>query len=124
MKSQGILQSILSHSSLFTFRGSEIETDSYDKEDVSFAVQQLLMKYLPDDKLTQALMKKRDKPPNPVVRNKKSTELSFETLQYLKKYNIINEKNKKLNQELKTKTPRFLDVTALKLQTKLASNKQ
>lgn len=81
------------------------------------------MKYLPDDKLTQALMKKRDKPPKPmVVRNKKSTELSFETLQYLKKYNIIDDKNKKLNQELKT--PRFLDVTALKLQKKLASNKQ
>ncbi|EEZ97356.2 hypothetical protein TcasGA2_TC011176 [Tribolium castaneum] len=65
---------------------SEVTRESdCDQTDVSCAVQQLLMKYLPEDKLAKAINK-----PRPIKDNQfkppLNTDFSFATLQYMKKF--------------------------------------
>lgn len=66
--------------------GSETPTE------ISFAVKQLLMKYLPDDQLAKVAQRQ---PPAPLFVNKHPAmvagrpEFSFASVQYMKKYNLL-----------------------------------
>ncbi|XP_044262091.1 uncharacterized protein LOC123009681 [Tribolium madens] len=120
LKDIGVNLSPIQESSEVT-RESDLD-ENCDQTDVSCAVQQLLMKYLPEDKLAKAINKplptkeKHFKPPL-------NTDFSFATLQYMKKYNLIDgntKKGQKVGKNLsETTNPKILDVTALKLQPKL-----
>lgn len=95
------------------FRGSEL-----NETDISCAVQQLLMKYLPEDKLAKAI----NKPKQPLAKftPPTNTEFSFATLQYMQKYNLIgNKSDQGIRNKIPETNPKILDVTALKLQPKL-----
>jgi hypothetical protein len=103
------------------FRESELDVDNCNQSEISCAVQQLLMKYLPEDKLAKAInrpvqqkpkLKEKFKPAN--------SEFSFATLQYMKKYNIIDgRKPRDVHKKTVQDNSKILDVTALKLQPKL-----
>ncbi|KRT80478.1 hypothetical protein AMK59_7005 [Oryctes borbonicus] len=104
----------------------------YSPTEISFAVKQLLMKYLPNDqlmKLTQLDLNQTKTTPFECRKEDSFTrrrpEFSFATIQYMKKYNLLTsdsmlppqttQSNKKwTNDPLK-----ILDVTVLKQQPKL-----
>ncbi|RZB41651.1 uncharacterized protein BDFB_006259 [Asbolus verrucosus] len=126
LKSIGVNLSPIQETNEMT-EGSDLESKNFDSSEVSFAVKQLLMKYLPDDKLTKALNKQKEQPTAHVKEKKKfkkppGSEFSFATLQYLKKYNIIDNSRKLPELDRRPTgqdTPKILDVTALKRQPKL-----
>ncbi|KAI4458488.1 polyserase-related [Holotrichia oblita] len=105
-----------------TSNGSE-----YTPTEISFAVKQLLMKYLPDEQLAKLTQPTSDQPKKNLNCNRENLirqrpEFSFATLQYMKKYNLltsdsvvpqVTQSNKNVD------VPKILDVTALKQQPKL-----
>ncbi|XP_076260538.1 uncharacterized protein LOC143196599 [Rhynchophorus ferrugineus] len=102
----------------------EIGGKSYDQEDISFTVKQLLMKYLPDDQLAK-IGKIEPKcgnlatltPKEKIGTIKNRPEFSFATVQYMKKYNLIANAQK---DHLNSQSPdKVLDMTKLKQQPKL-----
>ncbi|KAJ8976944.1 hypothetical protein NQ317_010140 [Molorchus minor] len=105
------------------------ESRDYSPTEVSFAVKQILMKYLPDDQLAKIQCKQgpgmADKAKNPEVFAQRP-EFSFASVEYMRKYNLIpnNEVNPKeqvakLPNAQKMEGPKILDITALKMQPKL-----
>lgn len=76
---------------------------SYTQDDVSFAVKQLLMKYLPSDHLAKLASKKENKdeldliPKQNIGAIKSRPEFSFASVQYMKKYNLIANSQKGKN---------------------------
>ncbi|KAJ3641724.1 hypothetical protein Zmor_028206 [Zophobas morio] len=97
-------------------RNTDIDVENCTESEVSYAVQQLLMKYLPSEKLPNV----SNKPKLPTLKLKPSNkEMSFATLQYLKKYNLIdNTKNVDQAKKLPVADPKILNLTALKMQRK------
>ncbi|XP_022900629.2 uncharacterized protein [Onthophagus taurus] len=102
-------------------------SDDFSESDVSFAVKQLLMKYLPDEQLAKLSNNKKqaDLAENTI---KRRPEFSFATIQYMKKYNLLalsgevldgNPQNLRQPSSKDAKNQKILDVTALKQQPKL-----
>lgn len=98
---------------------------SYNQEDISYTVKQLLMKYLPDEYLAK-ISKRANAHQNPAMLTPKEKvgaiknrpEFSFATVQYMKKYNLIS--NGKREHRFGPETPnKILDLTKLKQQPKL-----
>lgn len=80
----------------FSSSSEESAGVSYTQDDVSFAVKQLLMKYLPSDHLAKLASKKEHNkdaldltPKQNIGAIKSRPEFSFATVQYMKKYNLI-----------------------------------
>ncbi|XP_065169566.1 uncharacterized protein [Atheta coriaria] len=107
-----------------------ISTDAaYTPTQVSFAVKQLLMKYLPDDQLAKVAAKSKPKIINNNPKNliKRRPDFSMATVQYMEKYNLLNQEHKTQENGKFTRNPRpvpspsdkMLDITALKQQPKL-----
>ncbi|KAL3278682.1 hypothetical protein HHI36_016219 [Cryptolaemus montrouzieri] len=116
---------------------SHCSSDDSTSEQISFAVRQLLMKYLPDDQLAKftpennkntAKRRNEDK----IVLNSRAPEFSFATVQFMKKYNLIAADEIHQKSPIPTRTkpnrvlrrpnennPKILDITALKQQPKL-----
>ncbi|XP_031335097.1 uncharacterized protein LOC116164973 isoform X2 [Photinus pyralis] len=106
-------------------------TDEFDEpsmcnqNDVSFAVKQLLMKYLPNDQLTRVAHNKQGYQNVKQSANiKRRPEFSIATVQYMQKYNLLNEKPEAVSAPIHILEPkphfdRILDVTAIKKQPKL-----
>ncbi|XP_050303669.1 uncharacterized protein LOC126741314 [Anthonomus grandis grandis] len=101
---------------------------SYDQEDISFAVKQLLMKYLPAEHLVRASSNPSMTPERVLTPKSKTGEIktrpefSFATVQYMKKYNLITNSKKEFNLPSKEKhghSPKILDISKLKQQPKL-----
>ncbi|XP_066251175.1 uncharacterized protein [Euwallacea similis] len=97
---------------------------SYSQDDISFAVKQLLLKYLPAEHLAKLNQQQLSK--NQQVGIKNRPEFSFATVQYMKKYNLIgrtpqNEKEflKSLKHQSSKHSPKILDISKLKQQPKL-----
>ncbi|KAJ8947038.1 hypothetical protein NQ318_019930 [Aromia moschata] len=115
------------------FLNFENDSREYSPTEVSFAVKQILMKYLPDDHLTKITWKKTQSAPiNANVAKPgiipSRPEFSFASVQYMKKYNLLpntDPRPKELGQIPKTASvervagPKILDITALKMQPKL-----
>ncbi|KAH1012431.1 uncharacterized protein LOC109539241 [Dendroctonus ponderosae] len=96
---------------------------SYNEDDVSFMVKQLLMKYLPADHLAKLAAKgpqytQKDVPNVGVIKTR--PDFSFATLQYMKKYNLISTSNNEGRQKQQAgQSPKILDISNLKQQPKL-----
>ncbi|KAK5649901.1 hypothetical protein RI129_000930 [Pyrocoelia pectoralis] len=96
----------------------------YNQNDVSFAVKQLLMKYLPNEQLSKVTHNQKNyqnvKQPGNIQRR---PEFSIATVQYMQKYNLLNEKPEVAAPirmyESRPNFDRILDVTAIKKQPKL-----
>lgn len=106
----------------------DTEGKSYDHEDISFAVKQLLMKYLPADHLAKLAAKEKQDGGTPLTPKEKigviknRPEFSFATVQYMKKYNLIENHQKDFNQHQRqhpSQSPKILDISKLKQQPKL-----
>ncbi|CAG9766908.1 unnamed protein product [Ceutorhynchus assimilis] len=105
----------------------DLHGQSYDQDDISFAVKQLLMKYLPADHLSKlAATAKADArltPKEKVGAIKNRPEFSFATVEYMKKYNLIANNQKDFNkvhkQTSSKQSPKILDISKLKQQPKL-----
>ncbi|KAL1491485.1 hypothetical protein ABEB36_012076 [Hypothenemus hampei] len=102
----------------------DLDGKSFDQGDVSFAVKQLLMKYLPMDYLTKVALKETRQEPDillPKEKIKSRPEFSFATLQYMKKYNLManNQRDYLSGKQISSKTPKILDISKLKQQPKL-----
>lgn len=69
------------------------DTEQFASNEISFAVKQLLMKYLPNEELAKITCDKKRVSPTVnkglIKENKRRPEFSFATLEYLKKYNLI-----------------------------------
>lgn len=95
-------------------------SSEYSPNEISFAVKQLLMKYLPDEQLAKVNSNKgkqplsKTKPNYPTNLINRRPEFSMATVQYMEKYNLLN-KDKQSNKQ----QDNFLDMTALKQQPKL-----
>ncbi|XP_018574158.1 uncharacterized protein LOC108913155 [Anoplophora glabripennis] len=112
---------------------SSTEGKEYTPTEISFAVKQLLLKYLPDEHLAKITYKQAQSVPfnkttKPIfIPNK--PEFSFASVEYMRKYNLISNnkdmKSKDTVQVPKTSNPqkpegpKILDITALKMQPKL-----
>ncbi|CAH0552634.1 unnamed protein product [Brassicogethes aeneus] len=105
------------------------DSKNYSPKEVSFAVKQLLMKYLPDEHLAKISHKPNEKPisnaAGPTL-NSDRPEFSIASLQYMKKYNLIEDKDKnfpgnkpKVLTRLQDANPKLLDISKLKQQPKL-----
>ncbi|KAK9872571.1 hypothetical protein WA026_018704 [Henosepilachna vigintioctopunctata] len=108
-------------------------------EQISFAVKQLLMKYLPDDQLSRLALqnnknfpKKRSE--DKIILNSRAPEFSFNTVQFMKKYDLIANDGAKsprkaigpisgvpprMSKKLNRTNPKILDISSLKQQPKL-----
>lgn len=79
---------------ILTFFSSETVGKEYNPTEISFAVKQLLLKYLPDEQLAKitykqaqsAAFNKTGKPSIIPAR----PEFSFASVEYMKKYNLIS----------------------------------
>ncbi|XP_066141941.1 SCL-interrupting locus protein homolog [Euwallacea fornicatus] len=96
----------------------------YSQDDVSIAVKQLLLKYLPAEHLAKLDQQQSSKNQQAGIKNR--PEFSFATVQYMKKYNLIrntlqNEKEflKPLKHQSSKHSPKILDISKLKQQPKL-----
>lgn len=69
------------------------DTGEYTPTEISFAVKQLLMKYLPNDHLAKVARNKNNPQEKDLQEKvgliKKRPEFSFASLQYMKKYNLL-----------------------------------
>lgn len=93
LKSVGINLSPPNNPDNFQQRPPET-TKNYTPTEISFAVKQLLMKYLPSEHLAKAVRTNKDSGSSASSEEmvdlvKKRPEFSFATLQYMKKYNLI-----------------------------------
>lgn len=65
----------------------------FNANEISFAVKQLLMKYLPNEELAKIINNTKQVPLRNndclIKGNKRRPELSFATMQYMRKYNLI-----------------------------------
>lgn len=79
---------------IFSFR----EDAQFSPTEISFAVKQLLLKYLPSEHLAKVTTQQhKPKEPKDVEQTDKRNKYSFATVQYLKKYNLLaSEKGKVL----------------------------
>lgn len=96
LKSVGINLSPANNSD--NFQRPPETTKNYTPTEISFAVKQLLMKYLPPEHLAKAVTTKKGSDGSSASSEsseemmdlvKKRPEFSFATLQYMKKYNLI-----------------------------------
>lgn len=90
----------------------------YSPTEISFAVKQLLMKYLPSAHLAK-IKNCKDVKSQERGLVKARPEFSFATVQYMKKYNLIASSKSDGVQTPERSQHKFLDVTALKNQPKL-----
>ncbi|XP_019869698.2 uncharacterized protein LOC109598265 isoform X2 [Aethina tumida] len=115
--------------------GAEESSSSQSEEcndtEISFAVKQLLMKYLPDEHLAKVTYKQTGSGPvnggatGPALLSNRP-EFSIATVQYLQKYNLIGNKDKQTLEPKSRLTKlqsggngKILDISALKKQPKL-----
>ncbi|KAF2904792.1 hypothetical protein ILUMI_01357 [Ignelater luminosus] len=103
----------------------------YSPNDVSFAVKQLLMKYLPNEQLAKLAHMQTQKTASPQLAEqagliKRRPEFSFATVQYMQKYNLLSDNSKPNNQPQAVPVirqddhfDRILDITAIRQQPKL-----
>ncbi|GJQ88336.1 hypothetical protein Trydic_g3811 [Trypoxylus dichotomus] len=111
--------------------GDESTNSVYSPSEISFAVRQLLMKYLPNDQLLRLARTdmNRSKKSSDCNRTnfvaRRRPEFSFATIQYMKKYNLLTSDSMLPPQAVQpnrkcANTPfKILDVTVLKQQPKL-----
>ncbi|XP_018328117.1 uncharacterized protein LOC108738981 isoform X2 [Agrilus planipennis] len=97
---------------------SNSSNSSCSPTEISFAVKQLLMKYMPDEQLAKVATENSQEK----FGNRRS-DFSFATLQYMQKYNLLAKENKTIPAQMcspvKTNANKILDITALKQQPKL-----
>lgn len=89
--------SFTSHLLIYFCRLTE-DTKNYTSTEISFAVKQLLMKYLPPEHLAKVVCTKNSSSSSGSSEEmadlvKKRPEFSFATLQYMKKYNLMRSGN-------------------------------
>lgn len=74
---------------VFYFCRSSDTGNTCSPSEISFAVKQLLMKYLPNDQLAKMACIQKSATANNNKFIRKRPEFSFATLQYMEKYNLL-----------------------------------
>ncbi|KAF5270433.1 hypothetical protein FQR65_LT05621 [Abscondita terminalis] len=88
--------------------------------EISFAVQQLLMKYLPNEHLAKITTNHNNfQKPKQTGRIKRRPEFSMATVQYMQKYNLLNDNHNYSPMLGRDNFDRILDTTAIRQQPKL-----